>query len=140
MNKVILTGNLTRDPELTTTNNGVSLCRFSVAVQRRFTNQEGERDADFIPIIVWRGQAESCYKYLKKGSRVGIVGTIQTRSYDGQDGTRKYVTEVVADEVEFINTARAGEGEDGEKAKPQPAEKADVVNKFEPIDDDNLPF
>ncbi len=139
MNKVILIGNLTKDPELTTTSNGVSLCKFTLAVQRRFSNGDGDRDADFIPIIVWRNNADNCYKYLKKGSRAAVFGTIQTRSYDGQDGTRRYVTEVVADEVEFVG-ARADNGEGGEKAKPAPAAKKEVVGKFEPIDDDNLPF
>lgn len=134
MNKVFLIGNLVKDPELTTTNNGVSLCKFTLAVQRRFTGNDGERDADFLPIIVWRGQADNCYKYLKKGSKAAICGSVQTRSYEGQDGTRRYVTEVVADEVEFISTKNAG---DEDEEKPV---KKDVVSKFEPIDDDNLPF
>ena len=90
MNKVVLVGRLTRDPELITTNSGISLCRFSLAVQRRFANESGEREADFINVVVWRGQADNCYKYLKKGSKAGVVGSIQTRSYDGTDGTKKY--------------------------------------------------
>ena len=140
MNKVILTGNLTRDPELTTTSSGVSLCKFTIAVQKRFAGQDGEREADFIPIIVWRGQADNCYKYLKKGSKAAVFGSIQTRSYDGQDGQRRYITEVVADEVEFLSSRATDSDDNGEKAKPQPAAKKDVVNKFEPLDDDNLPF
>ena len=135
MNKVMLIGNLVKDPELTTTTNGVSLCKFTLAVQRRFAGNDGERDADFLPIIVWRGQADNCYKYLKKGSKAAINGSIQTRSYEGQDGTRRYVTEIIADEVEFISTKATGD-EEGEK----PVDKKDVVSKFEPIDDDNLPF
>ena len=143
MNKVILVGNLTRDPELITTAKGVSLCRFSLAVQRRFAGQDGEREADFINIVVWRGQADNCYKYLKKGSKCGIVGSLQTRSYDAQDGTKRYSTDVVADEVEFLST----KGSSNSEESFEPAEsgskssgKSDVVNKFEPIDDDNLPF
>ena len=143
MNKVILVGNLTRDPELITTTNGVSLCRFSLAVQRRFAGQDGEREADFINIVVWRGQADNCYKYLKKGSKCGVVGSLQTRSYDAQDGTKRYSTDVVADEVEFLST----KGSSNSEEICEPAEtgskssgKSDVVNKFEPIDDDNLPF
>ena len=143
MNKVILVGNLTRDPELITTTNGVSLCRFSLAVQRRFAGQDGEREADFINIVVWRGQADNCYKYLKKGSKCGVVGSLQTRSYDAQDGTKRYSTDVVADEVEFLSTKGSSNAEESF----EPAEtgskssgKNDVVNKFEPIDDDNLPF
>lgn len=143
MNKVILVGNLTRDPELITTTNGVSLCRFSLAVQRRFAGPDGEREADFINIVVWRGQADNCYKYLKKGSKCGVVGSLQTRSYDAQDGTKRYSTDVVADEVEFLST----KGSSNSEEISEPAEtgskssgKNDVVNKFEPIDDDNLPF
>lgn len=142
MNKVILVGNLTRDPELITTNNGISLCRFTLAVQRRFASNEGEREADFINIVVWRGQADNCYKYLKKGSKAGVVGSIQTRSYDGTDGTKKYSTEVVAEEVEFLaskNSSGADELAPDETGSKNSG-KNDVVNKFEPIDDDNLPF
>lgn len=143
MNKVILVGNLTRDPELITTNNGISLCRFSLAVQRRFAGENGEREADFINIVVWRGQADNCYKYLKKGSKAGVVGSIQTRSYDGTDGTKKYSTEVVAEEVEFLSSKGATNTDDFAQEAPAGSKstgKSDVVNKFEPIDDDNLPF
>lgn len=137
MNKVILTGNLTKDPELTTTNSGISLCKFTLAVQRRFAGNDGEREADFLPIIVWRGQAENCYKWLKKGNKAGVTGSIQTRQYDAPDGTRRYITEIVADEVEFLSS-RTGAGETPEITKP--TGKEEVVTKFEPIDDDNLPF
>ncbi len=143
MNKVILVGNLTKDPELVTTNNGISLCRFTLAVQRRFTSGDGEREADFIPIIVWRAQADNCYKYLKKGSKAGVVGTLQTRQYDGNDGTRKYATEVVAEEVEFLASKGSSNTEENQAEVPAGSKtsgKSDVVNKFEPIDDDNLPF
>ena len=138
MNKVVLIGNLAKDPELTTTNNGVSLCKFTIAVPRRFSGAEGEREADFLPIIVWRGQAENCYKYLKKGSKAAISGSVQTRSYEGTDGSRRYITEIVAEEVEFLNSRQGGE-DDGSMEKPVDGKK-DVVSKFEPIDDDNLPF
>ena len=138
MNKVVLIGNLAKDPELTTTNNGVSLCKFTIAVQRRFAGPDGEREADFLPVIVWRGQADNCYKYLKKGSKAAIVGSVQTRSYEGTDGARRYITEIVAEEVEFLASRNGGEG-DEEMVKPA-GEKKDVVSKFEPIDDDNLPF
>ncbi len=131
MNKVILVGNLTRDPELATTNNGVSYCRFSLAVPKRFSNS-GEREAEFINIVVWRGQAENCAKYLKKGSKAAIVGNIQTRSYDAQDGSKRYVTEVVAEEVEFIGSARGGDNQ-----MPKADEE---TTELQPIDDDTLPF
>ena len=140
MNKVILVGNLTKDPELVTTNNGISLCRFTLAVQRRFTSGDGEREADFINVVVWRGQADNCYKYLKKGSKAGVCGSIQTRAYDGTDGTRKYATEVVAEEVEFLSSKGSSNSEESTASGSKSSGKSDAVNKFEPIDDDNLPF
>ena len=103
MNKVILVGNLTRDPELITTNSGISLCRFTLAVQRRFTSGDGEREADFINIVVWRAQADNCARYLKKGSKAAVSGSIQTRNYENE-GRRVYVTEIAADEVQFLST------------------------------------
>ncbi len=138
MNKVVLIGNLSRDPELSTTNGGVSVCRFTIAVQRRFQNAEGERDADFINIVVWRAQAENCHKYLKKGSKCAVEGRIQTSSYDAQDGSRRYVTEVVADNVEFIGARR----DDGDAPAATREEKPNgkPVAELEPIDDDSLPF
>lgn len=135
MNRVFLIGNLTKDPELTTTNSGISLCKFTLAVPRRFAGNDGEREADFLPIIVWRGQADNCYKWLKKGNKAGVTGSIQTRQYDAPDGTRKYITEVVADEVEFLSSRNGSD--EVENVKPA---KEEVVTKFEPIDDDNLPF
>ena len=87
MNKVILIGNLTKDPELSTTTSGISVCRFTVAVSRRFTNSEGERETDFINIVVWRNLADNCHKFLRKGSKAAVIGNIQTRSYDAQAGT-----------------------------------------------------
>ena len=138
MNKVFLIGNLTKDPELSTTNSGISLCKFTLAVQRNFgSNSEGERDADFLQIIVWRGQAENCYKWLKKGNKAAVSGSIQTRQYDAPDGTRRYMTEIVADYVEFLSSRN---GADDGVAPSKPMAKDDVVTKFEPIDDDNLPF
>jgi len=113
MNKCFLIGNLTKDPELKTTTSGTSVCNFTLAVTRRFSNQQGEREADFLPIVVWRAQAENCAKYLRKGSQVAVAGTIQTRSYEAQDGSRRYVTEVVGDEVKFLN--RIAGREDGDR-------------------------
>ena len=134
MNKVVLIGNLAKDPELTTTNNGVSLCKFTIAVPRRFAGQDGEREADFLPIIVWRGQADNCYKYLKKGSKACVVGSLQTRSYDAQDGTKRYVTEVVAEEVEFLSTKNSTESGMGSTNVDSDA------TELQPIEDDSLPF
>lgn len=111
MNKVILIGRLTRDPELRYTSSNIPSATFSLAVDRTYTNQNGEREADFINIVVWRKQAENVKNYLSKGSQVAIEGRIQTRSYDAQDGTKRYVTEVVADNVQFLgrsNNSSAG--------------------------------
>lgn len=140
MNKVILIGNLTRDPELQTTNSGVSVCRFSLAVTRRFANADGERDADFINIVVWRNQAENCHKFLKKGSKCAVVGRLQTSSYDAQDGSKRYTTDVVADEVEFISSARGGNDGSGDFMPSEPKNEPKQTAELEEIDDDSLPF
>jgi single-strand DNA-binding protein len=142
MNKVILIGNLTKDPELSTTNSGINYCRFTLAVPKRFA-QAGERDAEFINIVVWRVQADNCHKYLKKGSKACVVGSLQTRSYDAQDGSKRYVTEVVAEEVEFLSSKGASNTDDYSSEVPAGSKstgKSDAINKFEPIDDDNLAF
>lgn len=104
MNKVFLIGRLTRDPELRYTGSNVAVASFSLAVNRNYTNQAGEREADFINIVVWRKQAENVKNYLSQGSQVAIDGRIQTRSYDDSEGKKRYVTEVVADNVEFLGT------------------------------------
>ena len=140
MNKVILIGNLTRDPELTTTTSGISVCRFSLAVSRRFTNSEGERETDFINIVVWRNAAENCHKFLRKGSKAAVVGTLQSRSYDAQDGAKRYVTEVVAEEVEFVG-ARVGDAGDADvSGQDTNAGNQGGTTKLTPIQDDQLPF
>lgn len=139
MNKVVLIGNLTRDPELQTTNGGVSVCRFSLAVTRRFANSDGEREADFINITVWRNQAENCHKYLKKGSKCAVIGRIQTSSYDAPDGSKRYTTDVVADEVEFISTRNGGDSDSSVSAPADKSSKKQTA-ELEEIDDDSLPF
>lgn len=145
MNKVILIGNLTKDPELTTTTSGISVCRFTLAISRRFTNSEGERETDFINIVVWRNLADNCHKFLRKGSKAAVVGNIQTRSYDAQDGTKRYVTEVVAEEVEFVGT-KATSGDDSADGNTKPANGGDTkpegngATTLKPIEDDSLPF
>ena len=104
MNKVFLIGRLTRDPELRYTGNNTAVASFALAVQRNFANQQGEREADFFNITVWRKQAENVKNYLTQGSQVAIEGRLQTRSYDDANGQKRYVTEVVADNVEFIGS------------------------------------
>ena len=135
MNKVILIGNLTKDPELSTTNSGINYCRFTLAVPKRFVSN-GDREAEFINIVVWRTQADNCHKYLKKGSKAGVVGSLQTRSYDAQDGTKRYVTEVVADEVEFLSSRNA----DSSNTSVDDSVSTSGNSELEPIEDDSLPF
>ena len=125
MNKTILIGNLTKDPELTQTTSGIAVAKFTLAVQRKFKNAEGEYESDFINCVAWRNTAEFVHKYFTKGEKVAVSGSIQTRTYDNSDNKKVYVTEVVADEVEKLvwNT-------DTKKEE----------TKLEPIDSDILPF
>lgn len=104
LNRAVLVGRLTRDPDLRYTASGVAVANFTVAVNRPFTNQQGDREADFINCVVWRRPAENLANYMKKGSMIGVDGRIQTRSYEGQDGRMVYVTEVVADSVQFLES------------------------------------
>lgn len=134
MNKVILVGNVTKDIELKTTTNGIATCTFSIAVNRKFKNAQGVQEADYINIVTWRQTAELCAKYLAKGRKVGIVGSIQTRSYTAKDGGKRYVTEVVADDVEFL-TPRGSAGEN-----VQAGQQTDISNGFTEVTDDELPF
>lgn len=157
MNKVFLIGRLTRDPELRYTGSNTAVASFTVAVNRTFTNQAGEREADFIPVVVWRKQAENVKNYLAQGSQVAIDGRIQTRNYDAEDGSKRYVTEVVADNVEFLsskgsgstggstqNTSQPTPYDFGEKPEPKGTNVesnpfADFGSSIE-ISDDELPF
>ena len=138
MNKVILVGNLTRDPELTETPSGVAVCRFAIAVSRDYANSDGTRETDFFNITVWRGRAENCGKYLKKGNKVAIVGSLQNRSYEDKDGIKRNVTDVVANEVEFLTPKGANADElDSETAVTSSKRE---LPKLEAIDDNQLPF
>ena len=127
MNLVILTGNLTDDPKMAMTQSGIPVCTFRLAVQRRFANAQGQREADFINVVAWRQLGELCGRYLSKGRKCSVKGSIQTRDYDAQDGTKRYATEIVADEVEFLSSASkqtSGEPQSG----------------FTQVDDENMPF
>ena len=137
MNKVYLIGNLTRDPELSETPNGIALCRFSIAVNRNYSGSDGERQTDFFNIIVWRTQAENCGRYLKKGSKVAIVGSLQNRQYEDKDGNKRQVTDIIANEVEFLSVRAQGEGMDIEMAEP--IRRSDRP-ALEPVNEDDLPF
>ena len=132
MNKVILIGNLTRDPELTETPSGVPVCRFTIAVSRDYSDSQGNKETDFFNIITWRGKAETCGKYLKKGNKVAVCGSLQNRSYEDKDGIKRTVTDVIASDVEFLT--------------PKQSEEESVVSvkrdrpQMEEIDDNQLPF
>lgn len=108
INRVVLVGRLTKDPELRYTPSGIASCRFTVAVNRTFTGQNGEREADFINCVAWRKQAENLANYQRKGNLIGLEGRIQTGSYEGQDGKRVYTTDVVADTIQFLEPRSAG--------------------------------
>ena len=136
MNKVFLIGNLTRDPELSTTNSGISVCRISIAVSRRFANADGSRETDFFNVVAWRAIAENCAKYLKKGSKIAVMGSIQNRSYEGTDGTKRYTTDITAEEIEFLST------KGDETAGIAGGMHSEPDTGLQPIDDDDntLPF
>lgn len=149
LNKVIMIGRLTKDPELRYTPNGVAVCQFTLAVDRPFANQNGERGADFIPVVAWKKVAENCANYLKKGSQVAVDGRIQTRNYENNEGRKVYVTEVIAESVQFLTPAaqngqQAGNGNGGQQSgNPNGGGNADpFYDDGQPIDisDDDLPF
>ena len=135
MNKVYLIGNLTRDPEISTTTSGISVCRMSIAVSRRFSNAEGGRDTDFFNVTAWRGTADNCARFLKKGNKIAVSGSIQTRNYEKADGTKGFSVDIVADEVEFLSSRNDGTSEGGMSIGGSVP-----VSDLQPIDDDNLPF
>lgn len=120
MNKVILIGNLAKDPELKTTTTGISVCTLTLAVNRDYINEDGERECDFFPIKVWRERAENCVKYLSKGSKIAVAGQLQNRSYEDMDGIVRYITEIKADQIEFLSFKKQ---EDTEAAAAAPAKK-----------------
>lgn len=107
INNVVLVGRLTKDPDLKYTGNGTAVATFTLAVNRNFTNQSGEREADFISCVIWRKSAETLANYAKKGVLIGVTGRIQTRSYDNQQGQKVYVTEVIADNFQLLESKKA---------------------------------
>lgn len=139
MNRAVIIGNLTKDPELRTTPQGISVCTFTVAVNRGFGDK---KDVDFIPVVTWRGLADNCGRFLAKGRKVGVSGRIQTRSYDTNNGERRYVTEIVADDVEFLTPKSEG-GSRMADVPPPPDDAGlfgDEPDDFEPLDDEQMPF
>jgi single-strand DNA-binding protein len=152
MNRVILIGNLTRDPELRYTPSGVAVTTFTLAINRPYTSQSGEREADFINIVAWRQLADLCANYLRKGRQAAVEGRLQTRSYDNKEGKKVYVTEVVAENVQFLGgrTGAEGSGYDPGYGGSKPAAKGNDYDPFNDpfadagkpinISDDDLPF
>lgn len=151
MNKVFLIGNLTKDPELRSTQSGVSVCNFTIAVNRRFKNANGRQETDYLNIIAWRQLAELCSKYLVKGRKVAVTGSIQTRTYEAKDGSKRTALDIVADEVEFLTPQNqqsstpsapgayttAASKDSGATYAPQPHND---FGGFTQVDDEKLPF
>ncbi|MEG1923314.1 MAG: single-stranded DNA-binding protein [Clostridia bacterium] len=144
MNKAILIGRLVKDPELTVTQSGISMCKFTLAVDRPKTKDSTEKQADFLPVVAWRQQAEFVSKYFRKGSPCVVVGSIKTGSYEAQDGTKRYTTDIIADSIEFVpKTTDDFTGAVGGTEKTTAQQKVKKVNidDLEVIEDDSdLPF
>lgn len=132
MNSLTIIGNLTRDPESRTTQDGKTVCNFTVAVNRRQRNSNGQSEADFFRVAVWGNMAEPCQKYLSKGKKVSVIGSVSVHTYTAQDGTTKAQMEVLARDVEFLS--KAGEG--GE----QTAQEQHAPAGYTPVGNDELPF
>lgn len=141
MNKVILIGNLASDPEGRMTPNGIAQCSFRIAVQRRYKGANGERETDFLPVVCWRQTAEFARLYLAKGRKVAVEGSIQTRSYNAQDGSKRYVTEIIADSVEAVGgreeSAQNAQNTQGARSTQNAQNRKEG---FTEVDDDELPF
>lgn len=141
MNKVILIGNLAADPESRTTQSGVQQCTLRLAVQRRFANQQGQREADFFNVICWRQTAEFAARYLSKGRKIAVEGSVQNRSYTAQDGSKRYVTEINAEYIESLDRAPDTAPQPAAQApKAEPPKQMRADEFIELPDDDELPF
>ena len=147
MNHCTLIGNLTKDPELKTTPSGVPVCAFSIAVNPPHNGADGNREVDFFNIVTWRGLAENCAKYLAKGKKAAVTGEIQNRSYEDKDGNKRFVTDIVAQDVEFLSSSEQQETE--QTTRPQKKEDDSYQTQLRglakkpeliPIEDDDLPF
>lgn len=137
MNKMFIIGNLTRDPETRNTQSGKTVCNFTVAVSRRFAGQSGEKEADFFRVNVWEKLGEVCEQYLAKGRKVAVVGELQARTYEGNDGVTRLSLEIRADEVEFL-TPKNAQADSIQPDTTQPA--APDIDGFEAVADGELPF
>lgn len=134
MNKTILIGRLTKDPDVKYINGDTAVASFTLAVDRRFKNKDGNKEADFISCVAWNKTAELIEKYISKGSQIAISGRIQTRNYEATDGTRRYVTEVIAEEVQFIDTNRKTAENQSDSFMGEP------MDGFEEVEELELPF
>ena len=139
MNKITLIGNLTHDPEVRSTPSGVTICSFTIAVNRRFANQSGEKQTDFFRINAWRQLGDTCARYLQKGRKVAVVGELQARTYEAKDGTTRMSLDVSADEVEFLTPKAADDSGSGYSA-PRPQANPQDLAGFTDISSDDLPF
>lgn len=139
MNHVVLIGRLTKDPELRYTPNGVAVANFSLAVDRDFVNQAGERETDFIPVVVWQKLAETCANYLRKGRLAAVQGRLQVRSYETQEGQRRWISEVVASNVQFLDRAEGRQSAGPGVSEPTDS-GADSDDDIGEINLDDLPF
>ena len=141
MNKIFLIGNLTRDPELRSTQSGIQVCTFTVAVNRRKQGAEaGQPEADFFRVTTWRQQAENCNRFLAKGRKVGVTGTLTMESYNDKNGLPRNSLEVMADEVEFLTPRSEGAAPGGYPPQATPYQQADRDAGFVQVTDDDLPF
>ncbi len=132
LNRVVLVGRLTRDPDLRYTASGVAVANFTIAANRPFRNQQGEQEADFINCVVWRKTAENLANYMKKGNMIGVDGRIQTRSYEGQDGKMVYVTEVMAENIQFLESRGASQQRDTSGYNPNDAFQHQAPSQSQP--------
>ena len=139
MNKITLIGNLTHDPEVRSTPSGVTVCTFTIAVNRRFASQGGERQTDFFRINAWRQLGDTCARYLSKGRKVAVIGELQARTYEAKDGTTRMSLDVSADEVEFLTPKSADDAGSGYSA-PRPQANTQDLAGFTDINSDDLPF
>lgn len=145
MNKALLIGRLTRDPELRSTSTGRNVCQFSIAVNRNFTNANGEREADFINCVVWDKQAENLVKYQKRGNQIAVDGRIQTRNYEDKDGKRVYVTEILANNISFLDSKGTNTSSNDFNSLPEPPREDSVsssssMSSMETVSVDKDPF
>lgn len=140
LNKVVLIGRLTKDPDVRTLDSGSTVATFTLAVGRTFKDRNGERGTDFIPIVAWSKTAELCGEYLKKGNQTAISGRIQTRTYEDNEGTKRYVTEVVADEVTFLSSKNENQQQTNERQTDSAVTDEDINQMYFTEDTDDIPF